>query len=52
MRIGAALVLPPTILGMIEASATESPEMPCTPMVAGSTTAGASRPILAVPAGW
>ena len=46
----AALVLPDTNVGMIEASATRSPAMPWT-RNCGSTTASASRPMRQVPAG-
>ena len=49
--IAGALVLPPTILGMIEQSATRSPSTPRT-RSAGSTTARSSSPILQVPTGW
>lgn len=45
-----ALVLPPVMLGMIEASATRSPSMPRT-FSAGSTTAASSTPMRQVPTG-
>src|SRR5437867_12651636 len=46
-----ALVLPLVSVGMIEASATRRPPMPCT-LSSGSTTAIGSLPILHVPTGW
>ena len=46
-----ALVLPPVMEGMMEASATRSPEIPWT-RSSGSTTARGSTPILHVPTGW
>src|SRR4249919_770453 len=49
MMVG-ALVLPPTKVGMIEASTTRRPSVPCTFSFA-STTAIASLPILQVPTG-
>ena len=51
IMIDAALVLPPTRVGMIEASITRSPSMPRTRR-RSSTTAISSRPILQVPTGW
>ncbi|MNU75879.1 hypothetical protein D3C71_654210 [compost metagenome] len=50
IMIEAALVLPPTSVGMIEASTTRSPSMPCTRNWL-STTACSSLPILQVPTG-
>ena len=46
--IAGALVFPPTMLGMIDASATRSPSMPRT-RSCGSTTACSSGPIRQVP---
>lgn len=46
-----ALVLPPTRVGMTEASTTRRPSMPRTRRL-GSTTAISSVPILQVPTGW
>jgi len=50
IMIAGALVLPDTISGMIEQSATLSPSTPRT-LSCASTTARSSRPILQVPAG-
>ena len=50
MSIVAACVLPPTMSGMIDASATRRPSMPRT-RSSGSTTASSSMPILHVPTG-
>ncbi len=49
--IAGAFVLPPVMLGMIEASATRSPSMPRTRR-SGSTTARSSVPIRQVPTAW
>ena len=46
-----ALVLPPMILGMTEASTTRSPSTPRT-RSSRSTTESASSPIRQVPTGW
>src|ERR1700712_893072 len=46
-----ALVLPEVSVGMIDASATRNPSMPCT-RSSLSTTAMGSKPILQVPTGW
>ena len=46
--IDGALVLPEVSVGVIEASATRSPAIPCTPSWL-STTASGSDPILQVP---
>ena len=51
IMIEGALVLPEVSVGMIEASATRRPWMPCTRSL-GSTTAIGSMPILQVPTGW
>src|SRR5208282_311793 len=45
------LVLPEVMVGMIEASTTRRPAIPCTRR-RSSTTASGSRPILQVPTGW
>ena len=50
IMIEGALVLPEVSVGMIEASATRSPEMPITRSFS-STTACGSEPILQVPTG-
>jgi hypothetical protein len=50
MSIVAACVLPPTMSGMIDASATRRPSIPRT-RSSGSTTASSSMPILHVPTG-
>jgi uncharacterized SAM-binding protein YcdF (DUF218 family) len=50
IMIEGALVLPPVMVGMIEASATRSPSTPRTRSI-GSTTASASAPIRHVPTG-
>jgi len=46
-----AFVLPPGMIGMIEASTTRSPSMPCT-RSCESTTARSSAPMRHVPTGW
>ncbi|MCY1216284.1 hypothetical protein D9M72_281560 [compost metagenome] len=51
IMIAGALVLPPTSVGITEASATRSPSRPRT-RSSGSTTAMSSIPILQVPTGW
>jgi hypothetical protein len=51
IMIDGALVLPPGMLGMTDASATRRPSRPRR-RSAGSTTAIASRPIRQVPTGW
>jgi hypothetical protein len=50
IMIDGALVFPEVSVGMIEASATRRPWIPCTRSL-GSTTAIASTPILQVPTG-
>ena len=45
------LVLPATSVGMIEASATRRPVVPCTRIETGSTTAPSSVPMRQVPTG-
>ena len=51
IMIDGAFVLPVVTIGMIDASATRRPSMPCT-RSRGSTTAAASVPILHVPTWW
>lgn len=52
IMIDGAFVLPPTMLGMIDASATRRPSMPPRKRRSGVTTAIASRPMRQVPTGW
>ena len=51
IMIEGALVLPDVNVGMMDASATLNPAIPCT-RNCESTTAIASDPILQVPTGW
>ncbi|MCY1384742.1 hypothetical protein D9M69_730360 [compost metagenome] len=52
MMVG-ALVLPPTKVGMMDASTTRSPSIPCTLNCESTTAMGSSAgPILQVLVGW
>src|SRR5205823_12839167 len=52
IMIVAAFVLPPTIVGMIEASITRSPRSPWTRSCASTTACGSVSLMRAVPTGW
>ena len=51
IMIVGALVLPPTSVGMTEASTTRNPSMPYTFSFGSTTAIGSLTPILAVPTG-